>query len=412
MKILFIGESTHCTPRIPRLIEELTLLGVDCSVVTGSPFSNANFNQILIPIESIQRKLANEIKLDFSGGTSGSLKRKMPLLPTSFIEFSVRQFRGLLSIPDEFRSWIYKIHRGIVGQINVDEFDFIISSSSPVSAHFAAKRLHRSTGVPWIADLRDLWSDNHNYNLPLWRKHFDRLLEKNCLKDAAALITVNSSWRDLLEEKYKQPVYLIENACMFNKKEYIEISEIVSRPLTLISVGPIYPGDHNLSLLLAGVKKFQKTTNVRVQLQFYGPPDSLSESLIRKAFLEGVEAFHHGNFPPEKVWRLQCSADALILFTWKPTGTAIGHIPLRYYEFLSTQNPIITMHSSANLVSSANSLASHSMASNVDDVVRFLENLQKRNVDSFSENVSVDFDLTYASRAKALSELLSKLQSG
>jgi len=36
-----------------------------------------------------------------------------------------------------------------------------ISSSPPVSTHLIASQLSKEQPIPWIADLRDLWTQNH-----------------------------------------------------------------------------------------------------------------------------------------------------------------------------------------------------------------------------------------------------------
>jgi hypothetical protein len=99
----------------------------------------------------------------------------------------------------------------------------------------------------------------------------------------------------------------------------------------------------------------------------------------------------------------------LILFSWKSAGTAVGHIPLRYYEFLSTDNPIIAMQDSNNSFEPGNHLTSFSKASDIDEVVKFLEKLYESDSESTSDNITVNFDLTYASRAKALAKFLTDL---
>ena len=75
----------------------------------------------------------------------------------------------------------------------------------------AAQRIARKCGAPWVADLRDLWSDNSYYAYPRWRLWLDRLYERSILRSAAGLVTVSLSWADILRGKYEQPV-----ACVLN----------------------------------------------------------------------------------------------------------------------------------------------------------------------------------------------------
>jgi hypothetical protein len=51
------------------------------------------------------------------------------------------------------------------------DFDYVISTYGPQSAHFIAAHLKsQNNKIKWIADYRDLWSISHLSNLPLCKK--------------------------------------------------------------------------------------------------------------------------------------------------------------------------------------------------------------------------------------------------
>ena len=39
------------------------------------------------------------------------------------------------------------------------QFDVILSSAYPVTAHLVGRRLHRRVGVPWVAEYRDPFTE-------------------------------------------------------------------------------------------------------------------------------------------------------------------------------------------------------------------------------------------------------------
>ena len=47
----------------------------------------------------------------------------------------------------------------------------------PVTSHLVARKL-KKWNVPWIADLHDLWTQNHFYSYSRFRKKIDLKLEK------------------------------------------------------------------------------------------------------------------------------------------------------------------------------------------------------------------------------------------
>jgi hypothetical protein len=88
-----------------------------------------------------------------------------------------RFHRGIFIYPDDQKKWNpYAIKKGlkILQDGNVIA---LISSSGPATTHLIAKELKEKTGIPWIADLRDLWTQNHYYPYGMLRKWFERRLE-------------------------------------------------------------------------------------------------------------------------------------------------------------------------------------------------------------------------------------------
>lgn len=63
--------------------------------------------------------------------------------------------------------------------------------------------------VPWVAELRDLWTDAPYYDFPAWRKILDRILERRLLRQAAQLVTVTPTWGQALESSYDKPVSVV-----------------------------------------------------------------------------------------------------------------------------------------------------------------------------------------------------------
>ena len=59
-------------------------------------------------------------------------------------------------------------HRPGIGRLKKEPVDAIISTGPPHSMHRIALQVRRATGIPWIADFRDPWTNNDVYHrLPL-----------------------------------------------------------------------------------------------------------------------------------------------------------------------------------------------------------------------------------------------------
>lgn len=90
--------------------------------------------------------------------------------------------------PDDKHSWSDEVYKIAAGLIERGEVDLIYSTSPPVSAHFVAKKLKERFGLPWVADFRDQWTGNPNYDVFSCRKLIDRRLESSLLCAADAVI--------------------------------------------------------------------------------------------------------------------------------------------------------------------------------------------------------------------------------
>ena len=90
--------------------------------------------------------------------------------------------------------------------------DAIISSMTPVTSHIIANELVKRKKIPWIADFRDLWTQNHYYEHSRIRRFFERKLELTTLFSATALTTISHLLSEKLQELYKnKKVYAIAN---------------------------------------------------------------------------------------------------------------------------------------------------------------------------------------------------------
>ena len=94
--------------------------------------------------------------------------------------------------------------------------DVILACALPVSALLVARRLSARWHVPWVAEFRDLWADNHTYSRT--RRFLLNLLERPLLRTTRALVTVSGPLAQTLQEKYQRPTAVVTNG--FDRCDY------------------------------------------------------------------------------------------------------------------------------------------------------------------------------------------------
>ena len=66
--------------------------------------------------------------------------------------------RGNLFVPDPRVSWVSPSVRYLKKYLKAHPVDVIVTTGPPHSMHLIGLRLHRATGIPWVADFRDPWT--------------------------------------------------------------------------------------------------------------------------------------------------------------------------------------------------------------------------------------------------------------
>jgi len=103
--------------------------------------------------------------------------------PTFFQKLS-RFIRGNFFIPDPRRGWNRYAIKAAKKLMEEEKFVAIITTGPPHSTHLIGYQLKLITGIKWIADFRDPWTDIYYYkdlshSMPA--KWYDRKLEKKIL---------------------------------------------------------------------------------------------------------------------------------------------------------------------------------------------------------------------------------------
>jgi glycosyltransferase involved in cell wall biosynthesis len=107
--------------------------------------------------------------------------------------------------PDRLVCWALRAFPRCRRLIDAHDVAVIYSTYSPASNHLLGWWLHAATGLPWVADFRDLWTDDYGYApASRWRYWLDRALESAVLARADAVIAVSPGQRDLLAARVPQ----------------------------------------------------------------------------------------------------------------------------------------------------------------------------------------------------------------
>lgn len=254
-------------------------------------------------------------------------------------------YKTLVHSPDAQLGWVpFAIAEGR-RMLSEAKFDLIYASAPPFSGLIAAARIARQTGVPWVAEFRDLWTMNNAYSYPGWRHKLESILERRTLASAAAIVTVSEPLAAQLRTAFKQRVVAIANG--FDPENQHDVSGAPALPterLNLVYTGMLYPEHYELDALAKAFALLKgRGLGEKVHASFFGRYlGAARAAMSRHGVGEMMSA--HEPVPYHASLALQRAADVLLMFPW---GRSVdqGVMSTKVYEYLGARRRILAVGS-------------------------------------------------------------------
>jgi glycosyltransferase involved in cell wall biosynthesis len=259
---------------------------------------------------------------------------------SNFLRLLGSLYKDIINIPDGQIGWLPYASRAGDELISKGwKPDLIYASALPITTFFVASRLAKKFSIPWIAEYRDLWTDNHNYKTPFWRRLLNVVLEKMLLKSAVGAITVSRPLANLLSQKTNIPIEVVMNG--FDPKDFLEakVNYFSSEKLNIVYTGMIYPEKQDLSILFRALSEFNLKDEVR--MHFFGRYLDYVSSLAKKYNLENIVNVL-GPVTYKKSISIQKSADVLLFLTWNDKNNP-GILTGKIFEYFGARRPILAI---------------------------------------------------------------------
>ncbi|MCH8149573.1 MAG: glycosyltransferase [Planctomycetes bacterium] len=238
--------------------------------------------------------------------------------------------------------------RRILRVIADEGIEVLYSTFSPASNHLLAMRVRAATGLPWVADFRDLWTDDYRYreaHAPLRSAH--HRLEQEFLEAADMVIGVSGRQMNILASHvpgHLDKFVTITNG--FDPEDFDGCSdhESVARNgdgFVLAHVGR-FDRWRTPDVFFDGLSRFVRDTEAAghsFELRIVGHIDRLTALRIDATGVtwSGTSEVSHREAIGE-----MCRADALILNV--PDGpNADSVIPAKVFEYLAARRPIVVV---------------------------------------------------------------------
>lgn len=252
--------------------------------------------------------------------------------------------RSNFFIPDARVWWVKPSVKRLQAYLKQHPVDVIVTTGSPHSLHLIGRELKKRTGLTWVADFRDPWTNIDYYGqlkLTKWADAKQHRLERAVLTEADRVITVSWRWAEELRALGAKSAEVITNG--FDTSDIPSPPAPVDEEWSLVHVGSIsatrdVPG---LWKALAERTENDPEFRSRFKLRLIGGVDHTVQRSIEEAGLSSfVERIGHVSHA-EALRHMQRAR--VLLLPVNNTPNVGGFLPAKVFEYLSVQRPILAI---------------------------------------------------------------------
>jgi hypothetical protein len=251
--------------------------------------------------------------------------------------------RSNLFIPDPRMLWIRPSVRYLRKYIDKHPVNVIITTGPPHSMHLIGFHLNRITGIKWVADFRDPWTNIDFYSeLKLTRvaDWYHRKLEKKVLQSADLVLTVSPTMTDEFFKMDAKNVVTLTNGFDVLPGDGTTPD---SEKFILLHLGSL-PSSRNPESLWIAVSELVKSNPSfasRLRINLTGKIDLKVSESIRKYNLDPFVMF--SDFVPHKETPKLLGSASVLLLVINNTANAKGILTNKFFEYLSSGRSILAI---------------------------------------------------------------------
>jgi glycosyltransferase involved in cell wall biosynthesis len=261
------------------------------------------------------------------------------------LDWRVDQWVTAGLLPDDCIGWARRSIGPLMRTLGAESFDVLYSTFSPASNHWLALELKRQTGLPWVADFRDLWTDDCRYRESSpQRRAAHRHLEQQILERADVVVGVTGTQTKILAG------HLPEAAEKFititNGFDPDDFAPPADPPRSDGQFVLSYVGRFDLSQTseewFNGLHGFIDRLGEQRDRFLFRVVGFVNRAAQAKLLATGARCEFVGYVSHREAIRVMCASDALLLHA--PTGpNGDSVIRAKIFEYLASKRPILAV---------------------------------------------------------------------
>jgi glycosyltransferase involved in cell wall biosynthesis len=227
----------------------------------------------------------------------------------------------------------------------------VIWSTYPIAtAHLIGLTVHRITGIPWIADFRDLMTED-NYPPDKYRRRVCRWIERHAVSNAAISVLTAPGAVDIYADRYPS-VDASRLRCILNGYDEDKfrssttpgsVTSDGSDKHVLLHSGILYPSERDPTAFFSALaqlkeENFDSLSRFEIRLRASGHDDILRQQIHEHGienYVKLLPALGYSDALEEMM-----KVDGLLIFQ---ASNCNHQIPAKMYEYLRAGRPILAL---------------------------------------------------------------------
>jgi hypothetical protein len=279
--------------------------------------------------------------------TSRAVVKRAFALDTARHLSMFKRYPRLLALPDRWISWLLGAVPAGLGLIRRHRPQVIWSTYPIATAHLIGWFLHRLTGIPWIADMRDPMTDADYPSDKTTRRVF-QWIENLTIRNADCVVCTTPGAIDDYRQRFPHipatRFRLIENG--YDEEVFSAAKPSSAAPdgkLTLLHSGIVYPSERDPRPLFAALAEMRAEGAIdaswfRLRLRATGH-DAHLRALLKEQGIEDLVDLAPSVSYREALAEM-LSVDGLLILQ---AANCNRQVPAKLYEYLRARRPILAL---------------------------------------------------------------------
>jgi glycosyltransferase involved in cell wall biosynthesis len=289
----------------------------------------------------------------------------------SLVEKIMLWIRGNFIIPDPRIFWKRPVVKHILKRFDELNPDLIITTGPPHSMHLIGEKIAKKTGVKWLADFRDPWSnlDILDFFYPTKyaiKKHIR--LEQKVMNSASGILTVSPTWAKEMQMLTNTPVYCITNG--YDEQDFLNFDKLVKQNKGFqIGHFGIITSLRNPIALWEVLNELCIENNSffdNLDLRMAGVIDDSVKNIIETLPMLKQRVTYLPYLNHDDLFQEYANSNILLLLL-NQSKNALGHIPGKLFEYLATTKAILGIGNSNSDASNILSSVGENLMVSLDD---------------------------------------------